>query len=180
MSEPLENLYFNWLCAKVINLRDSLPSSTYNTLFGTMHRTEFVWLILGDGNRAEDGKDLRTEFILQADIPDDPDWRNLIECSVFEMLIAFVRRTYDMTDIPSREWFWEFLRNLGLDEMHDASGVEPQDVAEILDRFIWRTYDKFGRNGGMFPLSHSPVDQRKQELWFQFCEYLIDQDRIPV
>src|SRR5689334_13453147 len=131
MSEPLENLYFNWLCAKVVDVNETSPGLTYWKLFRTLHTTEFVWLLPGDDNRSEDGKELRIEFLLQADIPDDPDWRTLIECSVLEMLIAFARRTEFMSSISAREWFWIFIENLGLKEHNDANFNGAQ-VDEIL------------------------------------------------
>jgi hypothetical protein len=181
MSEPLENLYFNWLCAKVVNPDSYLPSSTYWELLKKMHKTEFVWLISGDDNRAEDGKELRKEFILQADIPDDVEWRTLIPCSVLEMFIAFARRAEFQTDIPAHEWFWEFLNNLGLNEFNDGSDIDPEEIDEILYQFIWRTYDEDGL-GGMFPINNLPpdhLDQTKVEIWYQFCDYLVDKDHLP-
>ena len=179
MGEPLENLYFNWLCAKVVNIdtRKALPSQTYWTLFKTLHTTEFVWLIMGDDNRAEEGKELRREFILQADIPDDVEWRTVIGCSMLEMLIAFARRAEFQTDISVHDWFWEFLENLGLSEFHDGSGVIPQDIDDLVQRVIWRTY-RFNGEGGMFPLKDPHEDQRHVEIWYQFCNYLVDRDLV--
>jgi hypothetical protein len=177
MSEPLENLYFNWLCAKVTDLRTTSPGLTHWELFRTLHRTEFVWLLSGDDNRAEDGKELRREFIIAADLPDDPEWRLEIGCSVLEMLIAFSRRASYMTDVPAVEWFWEFLDNLGLKEFTD-NNVNRDKIIEIVDHFIWRTYDENG-NGGLFPILTYLEDQRTVEVWYQFCAYLMDRDRLP-
>lgn len=177
MGEPLENLYFNWLCAKVIDIRNFHPSDTYWELFKKLHRTEFIWLIPNDDNRVMDGKELRKEFILQADIPDDPDWRTLIPCSILEMLIAFSRRAEFMTDIPSVDWFWEFITNLGLRDFDDGSDLDPEEIDEILYQFVWRTYDGDGL-GGMFPIRNPRRNEKDIEIWFQFCEYLVDQDRL--
>jgi hypothetical protein len=178
MGEPLENLYFNWLCAKVIEPRKFHPSDTYWELLRKLHRTEFVWTLSGDDNRAEDGKELRREFILQADIPDDPEWRLLIGCSVLEMLIAFSRRAEFQTDMPAKEWFWEFLTNLGLGDFDDGSDLDPEEVDEVLEQLIWRTYDANGV-GGLFPIKNPEVNQKEIEIWHQFCDYLVDQDRLP-
>lgn len=177
MNEPLENLYFNWLCARVVNMKPRRNEATYYDLLRKLHRTEFVWTISGDDNRAEDGKELRKEFIFQAEVPDDPEWRILIGCSVLEMLIAFARRAEFQDDTPLPEWFWEFLTNLGLDT-YDDSCFEEDFVELVLESFIWRTYNPDG-NGGLFPIGDPPTDQRKVEIWYQFCEYLVDQDRVP-
>ena len=53
MGEPLENLYFNWLSAKVINPLDTDREATYWDLLRKLHNTEFVWVISGDDNRAK-------------------------------------------------------------------------------------------------------------------------------
>lgn len=178
MGEPLENLYFNWLCAKVVDIRETNPRKCYWTLLKTLHTTEFVWLISGDDNRAEDGKDLRREFLLLGEIPDDPDWRTIEGCSVLEMLIGFSRRAQFETEMPSKDWFWEFIDNLGLKGFTDANHPDQNKIAEILDYFIWRMYDING-NGGLFPIRVSREDQRHTEIWYQFCDYLVDQDRLP-
>jgi hypothetical protein len=176
--EPLENLYFNWLCSKVVDVRAPTPTLSYWTLLRTLQNTEFVWILSGDDNRAEDGKDLRREFLLMADIPDHPEWRHNTPCSILEMFVAFSRRAEFMTDIPAKDWFWEFMENLELNEYNDASGITPEDIDEILTVLIWRTYDMNGQ-GGLFPIEDPREDQRHVEIWYQFCDYLVDQERLP-
>ena len=178
MNEPLENLYFNWLYSRVAEFNARTPSLTFDTLFKTLHNTEFVWLVTGDDNRAEDGKELRREFLVMGRIPDDPDWRLHFPCSVFEMLIAFSRRAERNTGSPAIEWFWEFINNLNLANVNDASGVEPDEIQDTLMLFLWRNYLPNG-DGGLFPLKNPKCDQKKQEIWQQFCDYLVDQDRLP-
>jgi hypothetical protein len=112
------------------------------------------------------------------DIPDDPQWRMHYPCSVFEMLIAFSRRAEKNTGTPAKEWFWEFLANLNLAEVNDASGVEPDEIEDTLNMFIFRNYQPNG-DGGLFPLKNPMVDQTKLEIWQQFCDYLVDQERLP-
>jgi len=178
VNEPLENLYFNWLCAKIIRLENPTPSLRYDKLLRILHNTEFVWLISGDDNRAEDGLELRREFLLEADIPDNIEWR-MMPCSLFEMLIAFSRRTEFATDVPAQEWFWEFIDNLGLREFNDASPNSTEEISTILYDFVWRQYDNSGRGGGLFPIENPKHDQTQVEIWYQFCEYLVDQERMP-
>lgn len=174
MDEPIENLYFNWLCAKVINVEVPTPSLTYWKLFQTLHNTEFVWLLSGDDNRAEDGLELREEFLMESNLPDDQEWRNL-GCSLLEMLIAFARRATFNAGESAQFWFWKFLENLDLAEANDASDYPNDEIERILQRFIWRTYDGTG-HGGLFPMNDPPKNQREVEIWYQFCEYLVDQD----
>lgn len=178
MPEPLENLYFNWLYAKVHTLKTPTPSLSFDILFKTLHNLEFVWLLPGDDNRAEDGKELRREFLIMADIPDDVEWRTQVPCSVFEMLVAFSRRAERNTGVPARQWFWEFLINLNLSEANDASGVEQEEIEDTIELLLWRTYPSNG-DGGLFPLREPNRDQTKEEIWQQFCDYLVDQNRLP-
>lgn len=178
MSEPLDNLYFNWLCAKVLWIEVPTPSLKFDKLFRILHTTEYVWLIPGDDDRAEDGVELRQQFLLSAEMDGNPAWEHL-PCSVFEMLIAFSHRCEFATDVPFLEWFWEFIRNLGLNGFNDAEYDEVWPKAhEILYTFVWRQYDYFG-NGGLFPLKQSSQDQTEVDVWYQFSDYLIDQKRMP-
>lgn len=175
MSEPIEETYFNWLYVKVVENRPvHTPSNSYLTLMRDLHTTEFIWLLSGDDNRAEDGLDLRKEFLLQAHLDQDPAWTS-IPCSVLEMLIAFSRRAAFETELSSREWLWIFLGNLGLSDLTDATLGVTQLTYEIMDRFIWRTYNEKGE-GGLFPLTNPQHDQRKVEIYYQFCEWLIEND----
>jgi hypothetical protein len=182
MNEPLENTYFNWLCAKVINIRNNTPSTTYWTLLKTLHETEYVWLLSGDDNRAMDGMELREYFLTELDLPDEPEWRKFPGCSLLEMFIAFAYRAEFQTNGISGEtasdWFWEFMDNLGLKELNDASGATPEEIGEKVYNFIWRTYDPSGKNGGLFPLERPHKDQRNVQIVYQFFAYLEDQDRM--
>lgn len=177
MDEPIEETYFNWLYTQVASVQVPTPSLTFWTLFRDLHATEFVWLVSGDDNRAEDGRDLRKEFLRESFIPNEnPAWMHF-ECSVLEMLIAFSRRAAFETDLSPREWFWIFMENLHLDGFNDAMPRVSEKVSEVMDRLVWRTYHPSG-SGGMFPLRETSNDQTKVEIWYQFCEYLIDQERV--
>lgn len=177
MNEPFENVYFNWLCAKVVDTTDMPRSGLYVNLLRLLHTTEFVWTVMGDDNRAEDGKELRSEFILEADIPDRPEWRTIVGCSMLEMLIAFARRAEFQTDMPVRDWFWKFITNLEL-HLFDDRNWDAEFANDILEQFIWRTYSSNG-NGGLFPIMETSVDQRDVEIWYQFSEYVLEQGISP-
>jgi hypothetical protein len=171
--EPIEETYFNWLYSKVARVDNPTPSLTYYTLLRDFHSYEFVWNVIGDDNRAEDGLDVRREFLAQVSHEDsDVPWMHP-GCSVLEMLIALSRKCAFQTEIDYREWFWIFLDNLGVGQLSDAHKHISRNTAEALDRLVWRTYEPNGL-GGLFPLRHPAHDQRKVEIWYQFCEYLID------
>lgn len=175
MDEPIEETYFNWLYSKVAPDYASTPSTRYWTLMRDLHATEFVWLLAGDHNRAQDGLDIRKEFLRQTQLDHDPAWSS-IGCSVLEMLIAFSRKAAFNTDRSLRDWFWEILHNLQLDCLSDASTRISEKVSQILDQLLWRTYRTDGV-GGMFPIRFPQHDQTQVEIWYQFCEYLIDQEQ---
>lgn len=169
MREPLENEYFNWLCAKVLQR----GARNYHHLLKILHNTEFTWTLLMDENRAADGIELRTYFLQETRFERDRRWFDQ-PCSVFEVFVAFADRASFQTDIPARDWFWEFMENLMLDQFRQVSDSDVPLIEDALDRFMRRRYDPDGY-GGMFPLRHRPSrDQREVEIWYQFCDYLKD------
>lgn len=174
MDEPIENLYFNWLYSQVSDIAESRPSHRYFKLLNQLHGIEFVWSIIGDDNRMQDGRDLRTEFLHANFLPNDGSLASE-GCSVLEMLIAFSRRASFITDESLHDWFWAMLHNLGLEEVHDASPVNTKAIDEIINTFVWRTYTSKGA-GGLFPLHETQKNQRKVEIWYQFNEYLCEID----
>lgn len=169
MEEPLEETYFNWLCAKV---RQN-PAPDYLGLFRILHSTEFYWVVMMDQNRAADGRELREYFCSSAYISVDERWFRE-PCSVFEMLIAFADRAEFQTDRPQKEWFWEFITNLHLEDFRRVSRRDEQLIQSILDQFMSRNYDYSG-DGGLFPLRNPERDQTRVEIWYQFCDYMKDQ-----
>lgn len=171
MDESLEILYFEWLYAKIHLVE--IPYNTYSKLLHLLYTTEFVWLLPGDDNRMEDGKDLRLDFIRESGLALDISWFD-DGCSVLEMLVGFSRRASFQTDIPEQTWFWRFISNLGLADATDDE-FDPQGVELILSDFVWRTYDYDGF-GGLFPLQDPREDQRGVEIWYQFCEYIIENE----
>jgi hypothetical protein len=177
MDQPIEELYFNWLYNKIAPLRGpSTPSLTYYNLLRSLHNTEFVWTVPGDGNRAEDGRGLREHFLLEFGLGAPTPWLH-IPCSVLEMLFAFAKIAAFETTISERDWFWRFLENLELAHLNDAQRRTAKIVEDRMDAFVWRTYLADGR-GGLFPLRQTRNDQREVEIWYQFCEYVEEQDLV--
>lgn len=177
MIEPIENLYFDWLCSKIMRVEASTPSTTFWGLFRYLHNHQYVWTIPGDDNRAADGVDLRHEYAYLTGIILPKAWGQL-PCSVFEMLVALSIRAEYQTGDSSSLWFWVMMENLGLDECNDASTMPDEVVEEIVQRFLFRQYDDHGR-GGLFPIEEPVHDQRYVEVWYQFAEYITDHN-LPI
>lgn len=175
--EELSNKYFEWMCQLVCSENHSkrLP---YLKLLNHLNHEEFVYTIGLDGNRADDGVDLRYRFgdesgHIGAEIATCLDNR---PCSILEMMVALAIRCeehiMDDPDIGNRtgQWFWDMIDNLGLGSMNNVN-FDRVYVDEVLFRFINR---KYGRNGegGLFTVKHCHRDLRSVEIWYQMCWYL--------
>lgn len=69
-------------------------------------------------------------------------------------------------------WFWKILENAGLEKYTDEQ-FDEWKVYQILDDIVDRRYNRNGF-GGLFPLRKPKKDQRKVELWYQMCAYLVE------
>jgi hypothetical protein len=161
----------------------------FKKLCHELHGTRFTWSIRNDENRAEDGRDLRGIFLTENEYDE-----NHLEVeyflkgpavSVLEVLVAIADRINGLMesgpheDLDSSRWFRLLLENLTLNRFTDRSTKDlyfsPQDereIADILERFINRTYERNG-SGGLFPLhSNNKDDMRDVELWYQLMAYL--------
>lgn len=169
MDEPveIENLYFDWLCAKV----KTDVTAGYLELFRIMHSHEFIAINGSDENRIEDAREFRELFLMEFQL-DGTSWLGE-NCSVFEILIAFSERAAFQIPISPKDWFWQFVSNLGLENYSRASFKDRDDIHDILNRFVMREYKPNG-DGGLFPLRRPKHDQREVEIWYQFCEYVED------
>lgn len=177
MNSELDELYLTWLYSQVASVKLKNPSRTFWSLLKILYNKEFVWIVANDDNRVEDGKDLRYEFIDAERLEDvDLEWINL-GCSMLEMLISLSRRLSFETDKRARGWFWHLMDNLGLEIYNDRVNIPRDEVEEILNRVIWRTYAPDG-SGGLFPLQWPKKDQRDVEIWYQMCSYLIEREEI--
>lgn len=174
MPAPLDELYFTWLYEQVADSSAVDPSRTYWHLIRFLYKKEFVWMIPNDDNRVEDGKDLRVEFAEQSNLRRvDRGWMRL-PCSFLELLIGLSRRLSFNYKGEPRGWFWHMLGNIGLGQCTDVRLLPAQDIDEVLDRVIWRTYEPNGI-GGLFPLQEPCQDQRSVELWYQLSAYILEQ-----
>lgn len=174
--DELNNAYFEWMYQLVCDERDSEMS--YRKLLYLLHDTDFNYTIPMDGNRAEDGTDLRYRFgyenaydgpIIAAYLDDRP-------CSVLEMMVALAIRCEEHImcdpDIGDRtgQWFWNMIDNLGLGDMDDE-GFDKSYAERVIQKFLNREYKRNGE-GGLFTVKHYRKDLRSVEIWYQMCWYL--------
>ena len=171
------NRYFNWMYDLICIDRYSKRLS-YRKLLEYLFQTDFTYIIGLDGNRAEDGINLRYRFgqekgYADAEISNYLDDR---ECSVLEMMVALSMRCeehiMDDPDIGNRtgKWFWDMIENLELDTMTDTY-FDERYVDSVIERLLNR---KYGRNGegGLFYIRNCRYDLRSEEIWYQMMWYL--------
>jgi len=168
-SGTLDDVYLEWLYDQVFVRTHR--GATYWKLLRQMFQTEFRWFVPNDGNRAEDGRDLRKEWADREGRDLDGAWLDL-PCSFLEMLVALARRMCFEADYTPQHWFWHLLENLGFESYHDGSGYSRNYVTKRMRIVMDRMYDIAG-NGGLFPLRHPNEDQREVELWYQMSAYLL-------
>jgi len=157
---------------------DRYSNQSYRKLLARLHGTEFVYSIPMDGNRAEDGVDLRYRFGREYGFDDAAIESCLdnVPCSILEMMIALAIRCEEHImcdpDIGDRtgKWFWDMIESLGLADMDDAK-YNRGLVERTLTRFLSRGYRRNGK-GGLFTVEKCRRDMRSMEIWYQMCWYL--------
>lgn len=174
--DKLINEYFEWLYQQVYDRR-YCRRGTYRRLLSRLHDIEFTYLIPLDGNRAEDGVNLRYRFGYEHNYSDTMIATYLDDraCSVLEMMFALAYRCEDHimdSDAGNRtgEWFWSMIESLGLNTMIDTD-FDRAYVDTTIDILLSREYESDGR-GGLFTIRHPKRDLRFVEIWYQMCWYL--------
>lgn len=173
----LNNEYFKWMIGLVYDER-YLRKTSYQKLLRRLHEIDFEYILAMDGDRAEDGTDLRYRFayengydgrVIAAYLDDRP-------CSVLEMMIALAVRCeehiMDDPDVGDRtgQWFWNMIVSLGLGGMTDTKFNDIY-VDNVIDRFFKRQYKRNGE-GGLFTVHKHRQDMRTVVIWYQMCFYL--------
>ncbi len=171
---PLDELYLNWLYSQVGDVRRRNPRKTFWSILRLLYVTQFIWMIPNDDNRVEDGKNLRYEFLHENQINTvDRNWMQL-PCSFLEMLVALSRRLAFEADGETADWFWHLMGTLDLIKYNDGVQIPHEQVEDILNRVMYRTYRVDG-HGGLFPLKNNHgLDQTKVEIWYQLNAYLME------
>lgn len=177
---PLDDRYFEWLYKLAVPQERREYHSEGWELLKLMYKTEFVWFVDRDDNRAEDGKTLRLDFVREKryDSPDEA-WMHM-PCSFLEMLVALCQRGSFFDDRDVSVWFWELIGNL---DLHDYTRFHAREFEEVardrIETVIWRKYARSGL-GGLFPLSFPDRDQTKIELWAQLTAYIQERHRLTL
>lgn len=175
--ENVTKEYFEWMCKLVFDGR-YLRRLSYRKLLTHLHNREFIYILGIDGNRAEDGINLRYRFGHEQNYSDAmiADYLDTRPCSMFEMMVALALRCEDHImddpDVGNRtgQWFWNMIVNLGLSSMTDSK-FDKRYTDEVLEQFINREYARNGE-GGLFVVHHCQEDMRSMEIWYQMCRYL--------
>lgn len=169
----IEERYFSWLAEKVGGFRE------HKKLFRTLFNTPYVYTIPMDGNRYEDGIDLRYRFGKEKDIPDSVIKKDLdyTDCTLLEVMVAMAIRCeehiMENDELGDRTplWFWHMVESLGVMGCTDAVYDESVVLAAI-DRLYNRAYSPDGDGGLVKMHKRMDFDMRRMELWDQMMAYL--------
>lgn len=173
----LKNIYFEWMCG-LVGAEFDCGGVSYYKLLNYLHNRDFDYTIAMDGNRAEDGIDLRYRFACENDFDAAIVEKHLnnCPCSILEMMVALAIRCEESImnnpEIGDRtgEWFWDMIENLGLADMNDGR-FDEEYTDYIITRFLQRKYAQNGR-GGLFFIENCRRNLRNVEIWCQAMWYL--------
>lgn len=172
----LDDLYLEWLYENFVGSTSNRnPGNTYWELSRQLYTMPFTWVIRRDSHRAEDGKALRDQFIIDRDIQDVEIEFMQIDCNVLEMMIGLAcRASFEVGEEPG-DWLWKFFNHLGLQSYNDRiyNQIVKEEVDAVVRRLLDREYDKNGE-GGLFPLKNATEDQTQVELWYQLQAYILE------
>jgi hypothetical protein len=164
--ELLNKEYFDWLCSYV-------GGRSRRKLLQFLYRTPFVYTVPLDGNRYEEGVNLRYQFGDEKHIHYRyvTGWLDNRDCSVLEMMVALsLRIETHITGDPdygdrTSFWFNEMLKSMHLDTMVDSFFNE-EEAEERVSCMLQRRYLRNG-DGGLFTLKRTRKDLRHVEIWYQ-------------
>lgn len=170
--------YFEWLVNKVNGYSEDRVDYLPVLLF--LSKCEYTWVNELDGNRATDGKLLRVQFADESGCYcEDEDLD--IPCSVLEVLVGLsIHVDSRITGVPGEEhadiWFWEWLKNLGIDERCTGAGYDGMYLEQQVK--AWMNNDITTRgDGGPFPLRHTAGNQKSKDMWMQCMAYINERIR---
>lgn len=183
IENELNNRYFEWM-RNIVNAPDAEHPRgrwcNYKKLLRYLHSVEFTYTIPMDGDRAEDGMNLRYRFGRECGYS-DPMIANVLDirpCSVLEMMVALALRCEEQTmydpDIGDRtpQWFWGMITNLDLIGEYDLY-FDERYVEYVIDRLLNREYKRNG-DGGLFRINDRSKDMRQINIWYQMNHFLTE------
>ena len=179
ITRDINQEYFQWLCMLI----NPEKASSYQKLLNYLYDTEFVYIMPMDGNRYDDGINLRYRFGYDNNI-EDPVIASCLDnksCSILEMMVALaVRVEESIMQNPDNglfpdKWFWKMIDSLGFAGMTDGR-FDNEFANSIIWRFLNREYDYDGK-GGLVYLPHTRCDLRSVEIWYQMMWYLSEYQR---
>lgn len=153
--------YYIWLCDMI----DLETHSGYSDLISFLYDAKYTWSVPKDGNRAQDGKNLRRDYIYEY-YYDEGAWMD-DPCSWLEMFIALARRVrIDLMpdyDLEIEDWFWQFLELWGLKKWQE-SGEKVAKTAKNCQK-LGQKFENSGKN-----LPNSQLFDR--EIWTEIQSWL--------
>lgn len=158
--QPLTDLYFGWLCSSV---------GCERNIGAVLHSVDYSYSIPMDGNRYEDGIELRYKFgeskgysHAECSYLDDRP------CSVLEMMVALsLRLSSSVFDEDDCEYYTRVIFNSMLWYIRVDSRVNGM-VNRIFDTMNGKQY--------WFPLKHTTKNPNEIEVWYQGHEFLLEND----
>lgn len=169
--EKMKQEYFDWLC-HFIGCRD------HRELLFFLFSVDFTYTIPMDGNRYEDGVNLRYRFADEKGYHYRwvSSWIDDVPCSMLEMMVALALRIEEeIAGDPeagdqTNKWFKAMLKSSGLYELDDEN-YDQREASAIVKDVLGHRYGRNG-DGGLFRLSHCRRDLRHVEIWFQAMWYI--------
>lgn len=164
--------YLDWL-EGLVNVEDDYGD--YEAILRYLLDTEFRPTNALDEDRAIEGLSLRKEYATETgvELPDEP-------CYLLEMLVALCRKIestleQDPDDDDPEHWFWEFLRNAGLDIPNKR--YNKRDVNAVVNRIDRHRYKKNGE-GWWFYIPNTRKDMRELGIWEGAMAYVSSKMKI--
>jgi hypothetical protein len=169
--------YYNWMY-RMVNSEFANKKLSYRKLLLYLHNIDFTYSIPMDGNRFEDGVDLRYRFGYERgySLTQITSYIDCRPCSVLEMMVALAIRCEEriMDDCEKGNriglWFYDMIENLDLSEMTDDRFDEKYTCSRV-NTFLKREYEPNGK-GGLFMVRNCLCDMRSAEIWYQMCWFL--------
>ena len=165
-----ELTYYTWL-TNIVGLKH------HTKLLQELYLTPFRWVLEMDGNRIDDGLELRYRFGYSVGMTKEErdTLRSIRPCSILEVMAAMALRCeeeymHSGDDTTTQRWFYHMIASLGLMGMNDAKFDEAV-VQEKLNKMMDRDYSPNGL-GGLFFIPNYPEDLRTVELWYQMLAFL--------